>query len=336
MRILALTSKNSGVGYHRIMMPLVNMQKDYCHITDTISEESFEGNNYDILLMNRMLVNITPEQLDEWRKKYGFKLIVDNDDYWELDPSHILYERYKLNDISEKIISFIRVADLCTCTHDRLAEEIRKYNDNVVILPNAIPYGEEQFQDNKIDSPLVRLFWSGSGTHEKDIDILRNPMKRINFPIRTVIAGYNEGEKPVWDKMIAAFTNGLKLNPTIYQYNEVTKYMAAYADSDISLIPLVDSKFNAMKSNLKVLETAAKKNPAIVSNVHPYRGFYPACHVNSQKDWYYWIKLLTNDEDARKHYGNALYEYCNTNFNLHKVNKERFAIYSKLIGNANI
>jgi hypothetical protein len=110
--------------------------------------------------------------------------------------------------------------------------------------------------------------------------------------------------------------------------------MAAYCDSDISVIPLIDSKFNSMKSNLKVLETAAKKNPAIVSNVHPYKGFYPACHVNSQKDWYYWIKLLTKDPDARKSYGNALYDYCNKNFNLHEVNKRRFAIYNKLISNA--
>jgi hypothetical protein len=215
-----------------------------------------------------------------------------------------------------------------------LAEEVYAYNQNVEILPNAIPYGEEQFKDYKTESDLVRLFWSGSGTHGKDMEILRNPMKRINFPVKTVIAGYNEGEKPIWDGMIAAFTNGLKLNPKIYNYNEVTSYMAAYCDSDISLIPLIDSKFNSMKSNLKVLETAAKKNPAIVSNVHPYKGFYPACHVNSQKDWYYWIKLLTKDPDARKSYGNALYDYCNKNFNLHEVNKRRFAIYNKLISNA--
>jgi hypothetical protein len=215
-----------------------------------------------------------------------------------------------------------------------LAEEIYKHNINVEILPNAIPYGEEQFILEKKPSDIVRLFWSGSGTHGKDLEILRNPMKRINFPVRTIIAGYNEGEKHIWDNMICAFTNGLKLNPTIYNYNPVTEYMAAYCDSDISLIPLVDSKFNSMKSNLKVLETASKKNPAIVSNVHPYKGFYPACHVNSQKDWYYWIKLLTHDQAARTQYGNDLYEYCNKNFNLHEVNKQRFAIYSKLIGNA--
>jgi hypothetical protein len=330
MRILAITSKTSGVGYHRIMMPLVNMKKDYCLMTDTVSEETFEG-NYDIVVMNRMLANITPEQMSEWRKKYGFKLIVDNDDYWHLDPSHILYERYVLNNVPQQIINWIKIADLCTVTHERLADEVYQYNQNVEILPNAIPYGEEQFKDFKTESDIVRLFWSGSGTHGKDMEILRNPMKRINFPVKTVIAGYNEGEKPIWDGMIAAFTNGLKLNPKIYNYNEVTSYMAAYCDSDISLIPLADSKFNSMKSNLKVLETAAKKNPVIVSNVDPYRGFYPACKVNTQKDWYYWIKLLVNDADARKSYGNDLYEYCNKNFNLHEVNKRRFAIYKKLI-----
>jgi hypothetical protein len=302
-------------------------------MTDTISEETFEG-NYDIVVMNRMLANITPEQMFEWRKKYGFKLVVDNDDFWKLEPSHILYEHYVLNNVTEQILAWIRIADLCTVTHERLAEEVYQYNQNIEILPNAIPYGEEQFKDYKTESDLVRLFWSGSGTHGKDMEILRNPMKRINFPVKTVIAGYNEGEKPIWDSMIAAFTNGLKLNPKIYNYNEVTSYMAAYCDSDISLIPLIDSKFNSMKSNLKVLETAAKKNPAIVSNVHPYKGFYPACHVNSQKDWYYWIKLLTKDPDARKSYGNSLYDYCNKNFNLHEVNKRRFAIYNKLISNA--
>lgn len=333
MRILAITSKTSGVGYHRIMMPLVNMQKDYCLMTDTVNEEVFEG-KYDIVVMNRMLANITTEQMDGWRKKYGFKLVVDNDDYFKLDPSHILYEAYKQNNVTEQILNWIKIADLCTVTHERLAEEVYAYNHNVEILPNAIPYGEEQFTEFKTESDIVRLFWSGSGTHGKDMEILRNPMKRINFPVKTVIAGYNEGEKPIWDGMIAAFTNGLKLNPKIYNYNQVTEYMAAYCDSDISLIPLVDSKFNSMKSNLKVLETAAKKNPVIVSNVDPYRGFYPACKVNTQKDWYYWIKLLVHDADARKSYGNDLYEYCNKNFNLHEVNKRRFAIYNKLISNA--
>ena len=62
MRILAITSKNSGVGYHRIMMPLVNMPKDYCMITDTLSEEVFEG-NYDLVIMNDFLEHVTNPHL---------------------------------------------------------------------------------------------------------------------------------------------------------------------------------------------------------------------------------------------------------------------------------
>ena len=331
MRILAVTSKFSGVGYHRIMMPLVNMRKDYCMITDTINELVFD-NNYDIVLFNRFLTSTDAKLLVKMKLKYDFKLIVDNDDYWILPPSHVLYERYKESNISEVITEYMRVADLCTCTHERLADEIYKYNTNVEILPNALPYGREQFQDDKLDSDMVRLFWSGSGTHAPDMDILRNPIKKINFPVKTVIAGYNLGEKHIWDRMIGVFTNGLKLNPTIYDYAGVTKYMGAYADSDISVIPLVDNKFNAMKSNLKVLETASKRNPAIVSNVHPYKDM-PVCYVNNQKDWYYWIKLLTFDDAARIEYGQKLFEYCDRIYNFDAINNKRFAIYNKLIGN---
>ena len=331
MRILAVTSKFSGVGYHRIMMPLVNMRKDYCMITDTINELVFD-NNYDIVIFNRFLTSTDAKLLVKMKLKYDFKLIVDNDDYWILPPSHVLYGRYKESNISEVITEYMRVADLCTCTHERLADEIYKYNTNVEILPNALPYGREQFQDDKLDSDMVRLFWSGSGTHAPDMDILRNPIKKINFPIKTVIAGYNLGEKHIWDRMIGVFTNGLKLNPTIYDYAGVTKYMGAYADSDISVIPLVDNKFNAMKSNLKVLETASKRNPAIVSNVHPYKDM-PVCYVNNQKDWYYWIKLLTFDDAARIEYGQKLFEYCDRVYNFDAINNKRFAIYNKLIGN---
>lgn len=332
MRILAFTSKESGVGYHRIMMPLVNMKKDYCLITDTISEEIL-SQNFDLIILNRMLVSVSAEDLVQIRNKYGCKIIVDNDDYWNLDPYHLLYERYILNNIPEKILSYIKIADACTCTHERLADEIYKYNRNVHIVPNAIPFGEEQFIEIKKPSEKVRLFWSGSGTHAKDMEILANPMRRINFPVRTVIAGYNEMEKPVWDRMITHFTNGLKLNPTIYNYSEVTSYMAAYCDSDISLIPLQETKFNSMKSNLKVLETASKRNPAIVSNVHPYKNL-PVCYVNSQKDWYKWIKYLVHDESARIDLGNQLYEYCYKNFNLHDINNVRLAIYNKVLNNA--
>jgi hypothetical protein len=311
------------------MMPIVHLEKEYALITDVLNDELLEQ-GWDIVLMNRMLNEIDAKQMDTWRTKYGFKLVVDNDDHWELSESHLLYYRYKLNNIPKLITDYLEIADLCTCTHNRLAAEITKYNNNVHILPNALPYGDEQFRDEKLQSDKVRLFWSGSGTHERDLDLIRQPFKRLQgMNIRTVIAGYNDGEKPVWDKMIDAFTCGLKLNPTIYNYAKVTEYMGAYTDSDISIIPLVDNNFNAMKSNLKVLETASKKNPAIVSQVNPYLDM-PVHYVKSQKDWYKHIKDLINDEQMRKESGQKLFEFCKKNYNFGEINLDRKYIYSKL------
>jgi hypothetical protein len=328
MRILAITSKHSGVGYHRIMMPIVNMKKDYAHITDILNDEVLEK-GFDIVVINRMLNEISAEQLEAWRDKYGFKLIVDNDDHWQLDPHHLLADRYKQFGITEKIISYLRIANLCTVTHERLADEVKEYNSNVEILPNCLPYGKEQFECNKTESDLVRLFWSGSGTHEADINIIRNPFKRLQG-VKTIMAGYNSNEKEVWDRMIVAFTNSLKLNPTIYNYAGVTQYMGAYSDSDIGIIPLLDSRFNAMKSNLKVLENATMKNPCIVSDVNPYKNL-PVFYVKSQKDWVKHINNLVNDKDMREQSGKELFEYCNKHYNFDLVNEERFNIYSKCL-----
>ena len=156
-------------------------------------------------------------------------------------------------------------------------------------------------------------------------------MKRcVGLPIHTVMAGHNEGEKHLWDRMINSFTAGLKLNPKLYAYNEVIKYMAAYADSDVSIIPLVDNKFNAMKSNLKVLETASKKNPAIVSEVNPYLGL-PVHYVKNQSDWFKHIRDLTFDKAMREESGLNLFNHCDKYFNFDLINANRLSIYKKLI-----
>jgi hypothetical protein len=331
MRILGITSPQSGVGYHRIIMPVAHMQKEYAMLTDTVTDEIVD-NNYDIFLMNRYFTGVTIEQVLEMRKKYGFKLVVDNDDFWRLDPFHVLYSRYADGDITNKILEYVRAADLCTVTHERLADEVYKYNKNVEIIPNALPYGEEQFLDNKIESDLVRLFWAGSGTHEHDLKILKNPMRKISqlSRIKSVIAGYNDAEQFVWNKMSMWFSNNYNIPTQIYRFTEVFKYMAAYADSDISLIPLVESTFNSMKSNLKVLETAAKKNPAIVSNVHPYKDM-PVLYVNKQSDWFKHTRDLVHDKAMRDELGLKLYEYCNANYSLKHINNKRYDIYSKLL-----
>jgi hypothetical protein len=335
MRILALGSLNSGVSFHRVIMPLIYMvqdTKDFVKITNQIDEEQLEQ-GWDIVVMNRS-VSLHASRMAEWRDKYGFTLVVDNDDHWELDPHHNLADHYLINNVAQQIIDYIQIADICTVTHERLAAEVYKHNKNVHIIPNALPYGDGQFAPYKDPSDKVRLFWSGSDTHAQDISILRNPMQRVlsdadlKAKIKTNMAGYTERAKPIWDVMVSAFTSGLRFDSTIYQLAMPEKYMHSYCDSDISVIPLLNTRFNGFKSNLKVLEAAAKKNPAVVSMVEPYLDM-PLCYVRSQQYWYKWIKELVNDKAMREEKGDELYEFCNKHFNLLTVNKKRHDIYTR-------
>jgi uncharacterized protein YneR len=333
MRILVIANPASGVSYHRLIMPVLYMlqshPEDYAYITNHVTEETFEK-GFDIVMMNRSF-STPANQMAKYRDKYGFKLVIDNDDYWNLDPHHVLYQVYKDHNFGQKIEDYIHIADVCTTTHERLADEIYQLNKQVFILPNAIPYGEGQFIDVKEQSEKVRLFWSGSDTHAQDISILKYPMQRvysdgdIRGKIKTVMAGYAEKSKPVWDVMISAFTTGLRFDSQIYSFSKPENYMFAYCDSDISLIPLLDTKFNSLKSNLKVLETAAKRNPAVVSEVNPYLGM-PLCYARTQQYWYRWIKELVNDKAMREEKGNELFEFCNKHHNLKTINEKRYKV----------
>jgi hypothetical protein len=56
----------------------------------------------------------------------------------------------------------------------------------------------------------------------------------------------------------------------------------------------------------------------------------PVFYVNKQTDWFKWIKLLAKDKWLREESGKELYNYCNENFNLHLINKQRESIYKQI------
>ena len=333
MRILVITKENSGVGYHRLMLPIYFMPKTFAMFTDVLSEEVL-SEGYDIVLINRLIPEMHIDTLKEYREKYGFKLVIDIDDYWHLDSWHILYGAYP----TEAVIEHIKIADLVTCTNELLWNEIRPLNSNVAILPNALPFGEDQFTDVRTQSDKVRLVYVGSITHEKDLKLVQFPMKKVlsdstlKSKVNMTICGLddpNPYSRMVWHKMIHYFTAGLKLGD-VRRALPVREYMNFYNEADCSIVPLVRSRFNVMKSNLKVLEAACKKIPVIVSNVPPYDTCEKAIKINNQTDWYKEMKKIATDSIYMQEMGLANFEWCNEHFNLHKVNEKRKQLYASL------
>jgi glycosyltransferase involved in cell wall biosynthesis len=298
-------------------------------VTHTLTEELCEG--VDILYFNRVISNQSINSVLNLRDKYGFKLVIDFDDHWNLGPDHYLYDVYQRSGASKIMEAYISECDAVTVTHERLYFEAAIYNKNTFILPNSIPnWG--QFSVKKRPSDKTRLFWAGGVTHVKDIELLRNPVKRFSsLPVKMVMGGYVINKE--YRRMASAYTHGGKLDNLLIQALPVEDYYYSYAECDIALIPLTDTRFNSHKSNLKILEAANIGANVIVSKVHPYLDIPYVNYVEKPGDWNRHVKyLLDNPQEARKQ-AEDLKRYCGERFNFDRINKQRREIFSNLCSN---
>ena len=332
IQVLGVTQKASGCGWHRVLLPLAFMPDSYNHICNAPTEEILKERNFEILLYNRF------SQFDnDWSEtKKHFKVVIDLDDDWELPYNHPLHQFYEPQ--KKRVINNIFNADMVTCTNERIAEKVSKYNKNVKIFPNCIPLGEQQYTELRHESDKVRIFWAGGSTHMNDIALLKNPSKRFSGlnNIEMVLGGYT-GTDPVskeyWDKVHSMFTNGNKLANRKLNGTLPNNYMTHFEHADIMVIPLEDSQWHACKSNLKILEAASKRIACVVSDVEPYNKDKdaPVLWVKNQNDWFKHVSYLVNNPTERVKMGNELYEWAKEKYNYQKIGAERREAFGNLI-----
>lgn len=326
---------NSGCDFHRVRLPFIYGYEwyDHSYITEVHIEKLMEYyEQSDVIVANRVF----PLGMDRLRqlKRLGVKFVLDLDDYWELPPHHVNYRDYK-NKYGKLIVEFLKEADLVTVTTNRLYQKVAPYNDNVHVIPNALPFGQGQFRPHPSPPPReddrFRFVYAGNSTHLEDVRLLGPVISRINQidGIGFSMAGYKPNNA-VWQKMEGIFSRmpGYKRIENL----PLDSYMKLYDGTDCSIVPLLRNEFNRHKSNLKILEAAAKKIPVIVSDVPPYNDDDPpgVCWVQDDRDWIDHIKWLSQNRNAAKEMGEELHEWAVENFNLAYWNKVRFQLYESL------
>jgi hypothetical protein len=332
IKILAYGNKDSGCTWHRITLPLGFLPDTTAFLTNVMTANVLAKDDWQIFYYNRL--SPFDNNWQAFKDQTGMKVVMDIDDWWVLPPNHLNYH----HGFAERVESNLRNADLVTCTHERLAEKIRPFNENVVVLPNALPFGLNQYRDDRQPDieGKIRLFWAGGISHVNDIEILRQPMKRIKtLPgIKAVIGGYsntNQFTKDQWDKMVSAFTCGLQIEPVVLGSTTVDRYMDHFMEADIMLVPLEGTAWHGYKSNLKLLEAASKRIPVVVSKVHPYiEDNPPVFHVERQSGWYVGVKDLL-DPELRLQMGNDLHDWAIKNFHLTDINIKRRSCFQNLL-----
>jgi len=343
IKALALYKPDSGCDYHRIVLPfqydngLVD-NKAFERKGDTLEDRIKVA---DLVVWNRDFP-YGIEVAETLKKQYGFKVVVDLDDYWHLYPHHFLSSYYRKKKVPDTIIMNIRLADAVTVTTARLADKVREYNPNVHIIPNALPYGHGQFAfQNSASANPFRFIYAGQRSHLHDLQLIEGALKHIaskkSNHLGFILAGYNhqkEDTTMTWPKMESIMSAGGRMpNYSTILQQPLDSYMAVYEKADACLVPLEGNEFNSCKSNLKLLEAAVKRIPVICSQVSPYSDDYdaPVLWAKKARDWVDHIRYLSNNPSEARKLGDQLHSWATKKYNLFEWNKYRFDLYTHII-----
>lgn len=199
----------------------------------------------------------------------------------------------------------MRRCDRVTTTTPALAESVRFLNRDVRILPNMLP--DEMWPvPAKREHRAVVIGWAGSPTHHEDIRLLAGVVEtvvmrhpEVSFAFVGMKPPFNEHRRIVSLPPVA--TDG---------------YAALISRFDIGLAPVVQTRFNAAKSDLKYLEYAAVGIPTIASAGPTYASLehgVTGYRAGSPAEWLKAIEKLL-DRPRREMMGAAARTYAESRF----------------------
>lgn len=368
IKILLVTSqKQTGLTYHRQTVPHSHLTRNYegyeVDLSYDVSDTTIaELQKYQIVSFLRIIDHQgQTEAIINKCKAAGCKVVMDIDDHFDLPKTHELYDSYNKNNIPQQTITALKNVDWVTTTTPFIASQFLEYNKNITVIPNSIDTTEEQFKPSLIESRRLRFGYIAGVFHTPDAKLMFEGMKEVNRTVdrnkfQFCLGGYNPNE--AYNFIEFMFTNEYKSISKAYKdyllkYDpkdnnadnepykrlwgkDVFNYAKLYNEVDVSLVPLVNNKFNNCKSQIKIIEAGHFKKAAIVSNVMPYTldcTKENSILINPDKrnsGWNTAIKSLIQNTNKAKDLGEKLHETVKENYYMDTVNKVRHDLYQHL------
>jgi len=218
--------------------------------------------------------------------------------------------------------------------------------------------------------PDLQLLEDSFRTFDKDF-LSKSQMYMCGFDLRMKNADggitMDNPQRSMWSVFESIFTNRNRwidsseymtwlrkytdIERDIYGYNEDYKdnfyqrrwtkpiflYGTMYNEADVALAPLKDFGFNAVKSQLKVIEAGIHQMPVIASKMGPYtidvedgkHGFL--IDESDKMGWKNKMKFFVDNPNAIKDMGMALNELVLENYTLEKTNKKRAEFLKSIV-----
>ena len=335
----------SGVAYHRLVIPYINLAKKYpveVHQINEIDSKNIDLKDFQLVVFSRVLSNYgRDEEVLAALQKARIPFIVDVDDFWRLPPTHLVKLHWDHYRMPRRVKMALKHATVVTTTTSHLAAQVKCINKNVYVLPNAIDPEQPQFIPRPVPSGQVRVGWVGGICHTDDIPLLEKGFQQLyaDEPLyskyKVKLGGFNPVNLDVWAYYEHIFTAG-KSRPHYERLPamDIRQYATMYNQLDVCLVPLEDTPFNRCKSPLKLLEAGWFKKACVVSELYPYtvmgRHRENVLFVkNNKTDWYKHVKKLIQNPALREDLGNSLYETVKQDYVIDKVNERRWEVVER-------
>ena len=203
-----------------------------------------------VLILQRAFMNDAPtnERIEQLIAK-GWLLVIDIDD----DPRH--WREYIENDFYA-----FRAAHAVTVSTGPLADMIRHWNPNVAVFPNAILELPQVAPGTPKQGERVRVFFGALNRGADWAAIwegLLGAAAALGDTVEFVVVHDREFFQALPDSVSKTF------QPTL----AYPQYMDLLASCDVALLPLADTAFNRLKSDLKLIECCAAGVVAVCSPV---------------------------------------------------------------------
>jgi glycosyltransferase involved in cell wall biosynthesis len=197
----------------------------------------------------------------------------------------------------------------------RMAEEARRFNRSIRVIPPALPPLDELPTPHPAPHTGIRIGWAGSASHHGDLEMIAPAVRQLlarSPDVTVVLAG---PDFPPWAVAVRSSPQ-IELHPGWVPLPAYYRWVASLA-LDVFITPIVDIPFNTMKPSLKPLEAAGLGIPVIASAVGSYAEDLKhedtaLLVANTTEAWLAALTRVVDDAELRAHLATRGLEWAAT------------------------
>lgn len=342
MKICALETHSNGgtrtsaVDYWRVVNPLKHTDFDIDFRKSLVDDTNLRtiekswvalGKKYGLLYSSYIDTLKPYAYLKAIQEKFGLVHIMDLDDnVYEVDEMSPVAIEYNTN--SEKLyrsLTILNDAQYVTVTTPELRDVLIEHGRTkpTYVMPNYIDLKLWDIKREPKDTEKVNIIYFGSSTHYSDINKtgFLEACQMLHEKYGKKVKFYFMGMPPIdfRDRFPRGRVEYVGGSSDYYGFVDIWKRISN--KFDIAVAPLVHSRFNYAKSEIKFYEGAATRLPMVLSDTPNYKRVVKDDSVgflvpNEPLAWFDRLDRLVKSRELREETGENAYNHVKNNFTI--------------------